>query len=421
MVTELAITSEEPPPLVTETPEEPPSLTAAEPVLSITGFKRPFSGLIPASNSTREFLHEFFPHVSLSDWSNWKWQLQNSLRSVADLQRFIKLSPKEEAALNRTDSTRLPVRITPYYTSLIDQFNDRHPIRRAVIPVENEFIRSIGEEKDPLGEDHQSPVPGIVHRYPDRVLFLTTGFCSTYCRYCTRSRMVGNNRFRVSRLQWEKAIEYIESTKEVRDVLLSGGDPLTLPSADLDYLISRIRAIPHVEMIRIGTKVPVVLPYRITSRLLRILRKNQPLWMSIHFTHPDELTPETSAACGLLADAGVPMGSQTVLLKGINDDPETLKKLFTGLLKIRVRPYYLYQCDPIIGSSHFRTPVSKGLEMIENLRGHTTGYAVPHYVIDTPGGGGKIAILPQHNLGNIGNDLLLSNYEGRLIRYPDNN
>jgi lysine 2,3-aminomutase len=201
MVTELAITSEEPPPLVTETPEEPPSLTAAEPVLSITGFKRPFSGLIPASNSTREFLHEFFPHVSLSDWSNWKWQLQNSLRSVADLQRFIKLSPKEEAALNRTDSTRLPVRITPYYTSLIDQFNDRHPIRRAVIPVDNEFIRSIGEEKDPLGEDHQSPVPGIVHRYPDRVLFLTTGFCSTYCRYCTRSRMVGNNRFRVSRLQ----------------------------------------------------------------------------------------------------------------------------------------------------------------------------------------------------------------------------
>jgi lysine 2,3-aminomutase len=421
MVTELAITSEEPPPLVTETPEEPPSLTAAEPVLSITGFKRPFSGLIPASNSTREFLHEFFPHVSLSDWSNWKWQLQNSLLSVADLQRFIKLSPKEEAALNRTDNTRLPVRITPYYTSLIDQFNDRHPIRRAVIPVDNEFIRSIGEEKDPLGEDHQSPVPGIVHRYPDRVLFLTTGFCSTYCRYCTRSRMVGNNRFRVSRLQWEKAIEYIESTKQVRDVLLSGGDPLTLPSADLDYLISRIRAIPHVEMIRIGTKVPVVLPYRITSRLLRILRKNQPLWMSIHFTHPDELTPETSAACSLLADAGVPMGSQTVLLKGINDDPETLKRLFTGLLKIRVRPYYLYQCDPIIGSSHFRTPVSKGLEMIENLRGHTTGYAVPHYVIDTPGGGGKIAILPQHNLGNIGNDLLLSNYEGRLIRYPDNN
>ena len=420
-VTELAITSEEPPPLSTETPEEPPSLAAAEPVLSITSFKRPFSGLIPASNSTREFLHEFFPHVSLSDWSNWKWQLQNSLLSVADLQRFIRLSHKEEAALNRSDHTHLPVRITPYYTSLIDQFDHNHPIRRAVIPVDNEFIRSIGEDTDPLGEDHQSPVPGIVHRYPDRVLFLTTGFCSTYCRYCTRSRMVGNNRFRVSRLQWEKAIEYIESSKQVRDVLLSGGDPLTLPSADLDYLLSRIRAIPHVEIIRIGTKVPVVLPYRITSRLLRILRKHQPLWMSIHFTHPDELTQETSAACALLADAGVPMGSQTVLLKGINDDPATMKKLFTGLLKIRVRPYYLYQCDPIIGSSHFRTPVSKGLEIIESLRGHTSGYAVPHYVIDTPGGGGKIAILPQHNLGTIGNDLLLSNYEGRLIRYPDNN
>ena len=420
-VTELAITSEEPPPLSTETPEEPPSLAATEPVLSITSFKRPFSGLIPASNSTREFLHEFFPHVSLSDWSNWKWQLQNSLLSVADLQRFIRLSHNEEAALNRSDHTHLPVRITPYYTSLIDQFDHNHPIRRVVIPVDNEFVRSIGEDKDPLGEDHQSPVPGIVHRYPDRVLFLTTGFCSTYCRYCTRSRMVGNNRFRVSRLQWEKAIEYIESSKQVRDVLLSGGDPLTLPSADLDYLLSRIRAIPHVEIIRIGTKVPVVLPYRITSRLLRILRKHQPLWMSIHFTHPDELTQETNAACTLLADAGVPMGSQTVLLKGINDDPVTMRKLFTGLLKIRVRPYYLYQCDPIIGSSHFRTPVSKGLEIIESLRGHTSGYAVPHYVIDTPGGGGKIAILPQHNLGTIGNDLLLSNYEGRLIRYPDNN
>ncbi len=420
-VTELAITSEEPPPLSTETPEEPPSLAATEPVLSITSFKRPFSGLIPASNSTREFLHEFFPHVSLSDWSNWKWQLQNSLLSVADLQRFIRLSHNEEAALNRSDHTHLPVRITPYYTSLIDQFDHNHPIRRVVIPVDNEFVRSIGEDKDPLGEDHQSPVPGIVHRYPDRVLFLTTGFCSTYCRYCTRSRMVGNNRFRVSRLQWEKAIEYIESSKQVRDVLLSGGDPLTLPSADLDYLLSRIRAIPHVEIIRIGTKVPVVLPYRITSRLLRILRKHQPLWMSIHFTHPDELTQETNAACALLADAGVPMGSQTVLLKGINDDPVTMRKLFTGLLKIRVRPYYLYQCDPIIGSSHFRTPVSKGLEIIESLRGHTSGYAVPHYVIDTPGGGGKIAILPQHNLGTIGNDLLLSNYEGRLIRYPDNN
>ncbi len=420
-VTELAITSEEPPPLSTETPEEPPSLAAAEPVLSITSFKRPFSGLIPASNSTREFLHEFFPHLSLSDWSNWKWQLQNSLLSVADLQRFIRLSHKEEAALNRSDHTHLPVRITPYYTSLIDQFDHNHPIRRVVIPVDNEFVRSIGEDKDPLGEDHQSPVPGIVHRYPDRVLFLTTGFCSTYCRYCTRSRMVGNNRFRVSRLQWEKAIEYIESSKQVRDVLLSGGDPLTLPSADLDYLLSRIRAIPHVEIIRIGTKVPVVLPYRITSRLLRILRKHQPLWMSIHFTHPDELTQETSAACALLADAGVPMGSQTVLLKGINDDPATMRKLFTGLLKIRVRPYYLYQCDPIIGSSHFRTPVSKGLEIIESLRGHTSGYAVPHYVIDTPGGGGKIAILPQHSLGKIGNDLLLSNYDGRLIRYPDNN
>jgi lysine 2,3-aminomutase len=233
--------------------------------------------------------------------------------------------------------------------------------------------------------------------------------------------MVGNNRSRVSRIQWEKAIQYIESNKSVRDVVLSGGDPLTLPSADLEYLISRIRSIPHVEIIRIGTKVPVVLPYRITSRLLRILRKNQPLYISIHFTHPDELTQETSVACELLADAGVPMGSQTVLLKGINDNAETLRKLFTGLLKIRVRPYYLYQCDPIIGSSHFRTPVCRGLEMIKSLRGFTSGYAVPQYVIDAPGGGGKVPVLPQDMMGTVGNDLLLRNYEGRLIRYPDYN
>jgi lysine 2,3-aminomutase len=311
------------------------------------------------------------------------------------------------------------MRITPYFSSLLAPCNPEHGIRRSVVPVNSEFITSPGESCDPLGEDHQSPVPGIVHRYPDRVLFLTTTFCSTYCRYCTRSRMVGNNRFRASRIQWEKAIEYIKSRPEVRDVILSGGDPLTLPSADLEYLISRIRSIKHVEIIRIGTKVPVVLPYRITSRLLGIFKKYQPLWMSIHFTHPEELTPETSAACELIANAGVPMGSQTVLLKGINDDPETLRKLFTGLLKIRVRPYYLYQCDPITGSSHFRTRVSTGIEMIKSLRGYTSGYAIPHYVIDTPEGGGKIALLPQDCIEKSYDSLLLKNYEGRLIKYPD--
>ncbi|HPS94112.1 MAG TPA: KamA family radical SAM protein, partial [Deltaproteobacteria bacterium] len=293
-------------------------------------------------------------------------------------------------------------------------------IRRSVVPVMDEYLTSPGEAQDPLSEEHQSPVPGLVHRYPDRVLFLTTGFCSTYCRYCTRSRMVGNHgKFRGSITQWQQAIAYIQATPQVRDVLLSGGDPLTLPDSHLDYLLSSISRIPHVEIVRIGTKVPVVLPQRITPKLIRILKKYQPLWMSIHFTHPDELTPETRAACNLLADAGIPLGSQTVLLKGINDDVTALTSLFHGLLKNRVRPYYLYQCDPILGSSHFRTTVDKGIEMIEGLRGHTSGYAIPHYVIDAPGGGGKIPLLPEYYQGRENGEVLLRNYEGRTFRYPD--
>jgi lysine 2,3-aminomutase len=294
------------------------------------------------------------------------------------------------------------------------------PIRRSIVPVDDEFLVSPGEARDPLEEENQSPVPGLVHRYPDRVLFLTTGFCSTYCRYCTRSRIVGNtNKFRVSIKRWDEAIAYIEATPNVRDVLLSGGDPLTLLDSHLDYLLSKIKAIPHVEMVRIGTKVPVVLPQRITPRLLKILKRYQPLWISIHFTHPDELTPETSAACNFLADTGIPMGSQTVLLKGINDNVQTLRKLFQGLLKIRVRPYYLYQCDPILGSAHFRTSVQKGIAMIEGLRGHTTGYAVPHYVIDAPGGGGKIPLVPEYYLGKVEGGVILRNYAGKTFRYPD--
>jgi lysine 2,3-aminomutase len=232
--------------------------------------------------------------------------------------------------------------------------------------------------------------------------------------------MVGNHvRFKGSFSQWQQAIAYIERTPQVRDVLLSGGDPLTLTDSHLDYLLSGIRRIPHVEIIRIGTKVPVVLPQRLTARLLNILKKYQPLWISIHFTHPDELTPETSTACNLLADAGIPLGSQTVLLKDINDRVETLMRLYHGLLKVRVRPYYLYQCDPILGSSHFRTPVEKGIEMIEGLRGHTSGYAVPHYVVDAPGGGGKIPLLPDYYQGRDGDEVVLRNYEGNSYRYPD--
>jgi len=331
---------------------------------------------------------------------------------------LITLSADETEAI--TAKGQLPLAITPYYASLLDKDNPRQPIRRTVVPVTTEQIVSPGEAEDPLGEEHDTPVPGLVHRYPDRVLFLVTDFCSTYCRYCTRSRMVGNGKkegFDVRR--WERAIAYIESSPSVRDVLLSGGDPLTLSDESLEWLLSRLRRIPHVELIRIGTKVPVVLPQRIMPSLTRMLKKYHPLWMSIHVTHPDELTAETSQACERLADTGIPLGSQTVLLSGINDDVPTMKRLVQGLLKIRVKPYYLYQCDPILGSAHFRTPVEKGLEIIQGLRGHTTGYAVPTYVIDAPGGGGKIPLLPDYVAGRDGDDLLLRNYEGHIYRYPD--
>ena len=260
----------------------------------------------------------------------------------------------------------------------------------------------------------------MIHRYPDRVLFLVTDFCSTYCRYCTRSRILSRKSGGyINKAQWERAIAYIEGNPSVRDVLLSGGDPLTLSDENIDWLLSRLRRIPHVEFLRIGTKVPMVLPQRITPSLTRTLKKYHPLWISIHCTHPDELTPEANQAFERLADAGIPLGSQTVLLAGINDNVETMKRLFHGLLKNRVKPYYLYQCDPIPGSAHFRTTVDKGLEIISGLRGYTTGYAVPTYVIDAPGGGGKIPLLPEYVVGRDGNDLVLKNYKGDIYRYPD--
>jgi lysine 2,3-aminomutase len=332
---------------------------------------------------------------------------------------MIRLSEDERGVMERHGGS-LPLAITPYYASLLDGEDALQPVRRTVVPVGGEDLRSAGEEEDPLGEDRDSPVPGLVHRYPDRVLFLVTGFCSTYCRYCTRSRMVGHGGeygFDVGR--WERAIEYIEATRTVRDVLLSGGDPLTLSDEALGWLLSRLRRIPHVEFLRIGSKVPVVLPQRITVGLTRMLKRFHPLWLSIHFTHPEELTPEVAQACGRLADAGIPLGSQTVLLAGVNDDVGTMRRLMHGLLRIRVKPYYLYQCDPIWGSSHFRTPVSKGLEMIEGLRGHTTGYAVPSYVIDAPGGGGKVPLLPRYVVGRDGDHLLIRNYQGSIYHYPD--
>lgn len=374
-----------------------------------------------AGEAAQEFHRRFYSTISDERWNNWHWQIQNRIKKLADLERIIQLSPDEKNAITN-HSGSLPFAVTPYYASLIDSENPEQPLRRTVITTSHELLQSPGEAVDPLGEEHDMVVPGLVHRYPDRVLFLVTGFCSVYCRYCTRSRMVGNHggEYQFSMAQWENAIDYIENHPEVRDVLLSGGDPLTLSDDHLQWLLTRLRNIPHVEMVRIGTKMPVVLPQRITPRLVSMLRKFHPLWMSIHFTHPDELTPENAQACARLADAGIPLGSQTVLLKGINDNVETMKRLMHGLIKNRVKPYYLYQCDPVVGTQHFRTSVSKGLEIIQGLRGYTTGYAVPTYVIDAPGGGGKISLIPDSVLGRENDAIILKNYQNKTFRYPDN-
>jgi lysine 2,3-aminomutase len=371
------------------------------------------------SERSAEFLRRCYPDATLEEWNDWRWQNRNRVRTLADLERMITLSDEERDAIRRHTGA-LPVGITPYYASLLDHQDASQGLRRTVVPVLGEYETSRGENEDPLGEDSHSPVPGLVHRYPDRVLLLVTNFCSVYCRYCTRARMVGSVGERsVKKTDIELALAYIEQTPVIRDVLISGGDPLSLDDDRLEYILRRLRKIPHVEFIRIGSKQPVVQPMRITPSLTRILKRYHPLWMSLHFTHPDELTPEVAEACGRLADAGIPLGSQTVLLKDVNDNIDTMKKLMHGLLKIRVKPYYLYQCDPISGSAHFRTPVSKGVELIRGLRGHTTGYAVPTFVVDAPNGGGKIPLSPDYVVGYDNGDLMLNSYDGGTYRYPD--
>jgi lysine 2,3-aminomutase len=413
--------------------EEPPSLAPAERplrnssvnLLDLNGHGAPVQ-LAPAvrarfvvSAASNEFRKRHFPGVKTTDWNDWRWQNRNRIRSIEQLERIIAVTADERAAITRHEGP-LPVGVTPYYMSLIDAADPSQGLRRTTIPSLAEFERTPGEEEDPLGEDGHSPVPGLVHRYPDRVLLLVTNFCSVYCRYCTRARLVGASGERALRkADIDRAIEYIAATPTVRDCLISGGDPLSLDEDRLEYVLARLRSIPHLEFVRIGSKQPVVQPMRVTPALTKMLRRYHPVWMSLHFTHPDEVTPEVAEACGRLADAGIPLGSQTVLMKGVNDDVATLKKLFHELLKIRVRPYYLYQCDPISGSSHFRTSVDKGLELISQLRGHTTGYAVPNYVVDAPGGGGKIALLPDAVIGRDGDDLLLRNFAGEQCRYPD--
>ena len=397
--------------------DEPPSLlpqlSAAVVPLEEFRYEKRKNTFSKTSPLVKTFRRQHYPLITAREWNDWRWQIRNRIRKVGEFEKIMPLSGAENRAFNNT-IRMLPVAVTPYYAALMDRTDPLDPIRRCVIPSDQELLPSPGESDDPLHEEFDSPVPGLVHRYPDRVLFLVTDFCSTYCRYCTRSRRVGlTQNLGITRKNWDAALNYIGQHPQIRDVLISGGDPLTLPDEIIDWLLNSLRRIPHVEIIRVGTKVPTVLPQRITAPLVRILKKYHPLWVNVHCTHPRELTPETELALARLADAGIPLGSQTVLLKGINDDPATMKSLY------RVRPYYLYQCDPISGSSHFRTAVSKGLEIIESLRGHTTGMAVPHFVIDAPEGGGKIPLLPDYYQGRESDDVVLRNYEGKYFRYPD--
>lgn len=369
------------------------------------------------SDKTLKFRKHFYPNISELQWNDWKWQLQNRISTYKEISKFLNLSQEERLAID-VETTHCPFAITPYYLSIIDLDDQNSALRKTVVPNIKEQIISKGEGEDPLSEEHTSPVEGIVHRYPDRVLFLTTGFCSVYCRYCTRSHMVDGHS-KIMRQHWDSAIQYIKEHKEIRDVIISGGDPLTLSDAEIDYLLSQLSTIEHLDMVRIGTKVPMVLPMRITENLLNIFRKYKPLYLSVHATHPDEITPESAKAINAIADAGVVMGSQTVLLKGVNDNIEVMSSLMHKLLKVRIKPYYLFQCDPIIGSKHFRTSVNKGKEIIHGLRGFTSGYAIPQYVIDTPNGGGKVPILPNYYKGRDKDNLYLYNYEGKVYAYPD--
>lgn len=365
---------------------------------------------------TIKFIEKYFPKIKLQDWNNWEWQIKNSITNYKQLEKYIKLTSRELNFFKKTNF-QMPVRITPYYLSLIN--NKKSVLRKCMVPNSWELKTSFGEQEDPLNEDNCSPIEWIVHRYPDRVLFLVTGFCSANCRYCTRSRIIAQKTNKmIMKKQWLKSIEYIKSHNEIRDVLISWGDPLTLSDKQINWLLSKLSKIKHVEIIRIWTKVPVVLPQRITPELLSILKKYHPLWMSIHFTHWDEITRECKKACNNLANAWIPLWSQTVLLKNINDNIETMKDLVHKLVKVRVRPYYLYQCDPILWSWEFRTDVNIWINIIKWLRWHTSWYCIPHYVIDAPWWWWKIPILPQYYQWENENYHILKNYENKEFYYP---
>ena len=359
----------------------------------------------------------YWPEEAMENWHDHTWHLKNRVTTLAELEDLLNLTEQERAGV-QLSGNKLAMAITPHFFNLIDPSDPNCPIRRQVIPRIEETITSPSEMSDPCGEDANMPVPGLVHRYPDRVLFLVTDRCASYCRYCTRSRMVSGVSDQKLETQWEAAFQYLENTPEVRDVLISGGDALLLSDARLEKILSRLHAIPHIQFIRIGTRIPIFLPQRITPNLCAMLSKYHPLFISIHANHPRELTAEVKEALERLANAGIPLGNQSVLLKGVNDSISIQKELSHKLLICRVRPYYLYQCDLIEGSAHLRTSIDQGIKIIEGLRGHTTGYAIPQFVIDGPGGGGKIPINPDYVIKHDDGGVTLRNYEGKKFHYP---
>jgi len=363
-------------------------------------------------------VNTIFKDIPPADWNDWKWHMRNKIQTIEDLKNVVEISKEEEKDIVKCLGT-FRMAITPYYLSLIDLHNPADPIRRQCVPSICELNTAEEDMADPLHEDTDSPVKGLTHRYPDRALLLVTDQCAMYCRHCTRRRFAGQQDNALPGSQVDEAIAYIAKTPVIRDVLLSGGDALLLSDGKLERIIQQLRAIPHVEIIRLGSRIPVVLPQRITDDLCNMLKKYHPIWLNTHFNHPSEVTPESAGACAKLADAGIPLGNQSVLLAGVNDCVHVMKSLLHELVKIRVRPYYIYQCDLSIGLTHFRTPVSKGIEIMEGLRGHTSGYSVPTFVVDAPGGGGKIPVMPTYLISHASHKVVLRNFEGVIATYTE--
>lgn len=362
--------------------------------------------------------YEMFPNVTDAEWNDWKWQVRNRIETVEDLKKYINLTEEEEKGITECLKT-LRMSITPYYLSIMDPDNPNDPVRLQAIPNIVETNKSEADLDDPLHEDGDSPVPGLTHRYPDRALLLITDQCSMYCRHCTRRRFAGQNDGAMPTDQVDKAIDYIAQTPQIRDVVISGGDSLLMSDEKIEYILKRLREIPHVEIIRFGSRTPVVMPQRITEEFVNMVKKYHPVWLNTHFNHSNEITEEAKLACERLANAGVPLGNQTVLLRGVNDCVHVMKKLVNDLVKIRVRPYYIYQCDLSNGIEHFRTPVSKGIEIIEGLRGHTSGLCIPTFVVDAPGGGGKTPVMPNYVISQNQEKVILRNFEGVITTYTE--